>query len=76
MTSRPTGTDVKESDIDIMILADEHQAARREIARFNAKAERQIASIIVDANESAWLRRVDKPLYDNVERGIVLWESQ
>ncbi|MDE1863569.1 MAG: nucleotidyltransferase domain-containing protein [Thaumarchaeota archaeon] len=71
-----TGTDVRESDIDIMVLTDERQATRREIAKFNAMAERQVAPIIVDANEFARLRRLDKPLYDNVERGIVLWESQ
>ena len=70
------GTDVRESDIDIMILADKRQGVTSEIAKFNSRAERQIAPIIVDANEFARLRRVDKPLYDNIERGIVLWESQ
>lgn len=70
------GTDVKESDIDLMILTDEPQAARREISNFNSNAERQITPIIVDANQFAKLRRDDRPLYDNIEHGIVLWEMQ
>ncbi len=70
------GTDTRESDIDIMILTDEQQSTRREISRFNSKAERQVTPIIVGANDFARLGREDKPLYDNIERGIVLWESQ
>ncbi|MGI0047058.1 MAG: nucleotidyltransferase domain-containing protein [Nitrosotalea sp.] len=70
------GTDVKESDIDMMILTDESVTARKEITRFNSRAKRRIASIIVDANEFARLRRNDTPLYDNIERGIVLWEAR
>lgn len=70
------GTDVKESDIDMMILTDESGVVRKEITKFNSKAKRRIAPIIVDANEFAKLRRNDRPLYDNIERGIVLWEAQ
>jgi hypothetical protein len=67
---------VKESDIDMMILTDGSVAARKEITRFNSKTKRRIVPILVDANELAKLRRNDRPLYDNIERGIVLWEAQ
>ncbi len=70
------GTDVKESDIDMIILTDESGVVRKEISKFNSRAKRRIVPIIVDANEFARLRRDDKPLYDNIERGIVLWEAQ
>jgi predicted nucleotidyltransferase len=70
------GIDVSESDIDLMILTDERGFVKEEITRFNSHAKRRIAPIIVDANEFARLRRNDAPLYDNIERGIVLWETQ
>jgi len=70
------GTDVKESDVDLMVLADQKDAVRKEINRFNSKEKRRVAPIIVDANELAKLRREDKALYENIERGIVLWEME
>jgi len=70
------GTDVKESDIDMLILTSEKSKARETISEFNRKNERKIASIIVDANEFVKLKREDKPLFENIERGIVLWETE
>lgn len=70
------GTDVKQSDIDMMILTDEQKDVRGKIAKFNSSAKRRIVPILVDANELAKLRLDDRPLYDNIERGIVLWEAQ
>jgi predicted nucleotidyltransferase len=70
------GTDVKESDVDIFILTSEKNIVRRRISEFNSRNERKIAPIIIDANEFAKLRKEDKPLYENIERGIALWESE
>ena len=67
---------MRQSDIDMMILTDEQKDVREKIAKFNSSAKRRIAPILVDANELAKLRLDDKPLYDNIERGIVLWEAQ
>jgi predicted nucleotidyltransferase len=76
--SSAKGTDVKESDIDLLILTDNREAARNEINGFNnsSKGERRIAPIIVDANELAKMRREDSALYENIERGIILWETE
>jgi predicted nucleotidyltransferase len=70
------GTDVRESDIDLLVVTDDKEAARKEINRFNAKEKRRVVPIIVDANEFARLKREDRPLYDNIERGIVLWQRE
>jgi len=70
------GTDVKQSDIDIFFLTLEKDIVRRKISEFNSRNKRKIAPIIIDANEFAKLRKEDKPLYENIERGIVLWESE
>lgn len=71
------GSDVRESDIDLLVVtADEKSAARKRIDEFNAKSERRIAPIIVDANEFVKLKREDRPLYENIDRGIVLWQAE
>ena len=70
------GTDVKGSDLDLFVLTSEKAYARGKISEFNRKSERKIAPIVVDANEFASLRREDKPLYENVQRGITLWETE
>ena len=75
--SSAQGTDVKDSDIDLLILTDDKEAARNEINRFNSsRAERRIAPIIVDANEFAKMRRGDSALYENIGRGIILLEME
>lgn len=70
------GTDGKSSDIDVFILTREKDLVRKRISEFNRKSERRIAPIVVDSNEFVTLRRDDKALYDNIERGIVLWQAE
>jgi len=70
------GIDVKGSDIDLFILGSEKGTVKRMISDFNRKSERKIAPIIADTNEFVHLKREDEPLYENIERGIVLWETE
>lgn len=70
------GIDVKESDIDLFILTAEKDLVRRALSKFNRRNKRKVAPIIVDANEFIKLKREDKPLYENIERGIVLWQTK
>ena len=74
--SSAQGTDVKESDIDLFALTLEKGPVRTDISQFNRKSDRKIASIVVDANEFAKLKRTDKALYENIERGITLWQAE
>ncbi len=74
--SSAQGTDVKESDIDLFVLTGEKNHVRRMVSGFNAKHERKIAPIIVDANGFVKLKKDDRPLYENIERGITLWETK
>ena len=69
------GTDVAESDIDILILTDEKKLANNIVSAFNRKSERPIAPIIVSMEEFARMRKEDKPLFERIDRGIVLWET-
>jgi predicted nucleotidyltransferase len=74
--SSAQGTDVKESDMDFFVLTSDKNSVRNEISEFNRKSERKIAAIIVDANEYVKLKRNDRALYENIERGITLWPAE
>lgn len=69
------GTDVSESDIDILILTDEKTALKESVSRFNQKGARKISPIILDVDEFVRMKREDKPLFERIDRGIVLWET-
>lgn len=70
------GTDVKDSDIDLFILASDPEAIQREVRFYEQKIDRRIAPIVVDSNELAKMKIKDKPLYERVSRGITLWEHE
>jgi predicted nucleotidyltransferase len=70
------GTDTKESDIDLLVLTDKKEVAGKVISEFNRKSLRRVAPITVNMNEYISLKRDDKALYENIERGITLWEAE
>lgn len=70
------GIDTKESDIDLLIITAEKDHVKKIISLFTGKIVRRVSPIIVDVNEFIALKREDKPLYENIERGIVLWEAE
>lgn len=69
------GTDVKESDIDLLLLTDEKSQLTNTVHKFNAKSQRRIAPIILDPQGFSKLRREDTALFDRISRGIVLWQK-
>jgi predicted nucleotidyltransferase len=69
------GTDAAESDIDVLILTEDKIAAKAAVSAFNRKAKRQMAPMILDVQEFAALGKEDKPLYERIDGGIVLWET-
>jgi predicted nucleotidyltransferase len=70
------GTDTRESDIDLFVLTSAKSTVRRRIRDFNRASERSVTPVVVDTNELTRLKREDKPLYENMRRGIVLWEKE
>lgn len=69
------GTNVRESDTDLYILSSEKGIIKKIIHDFNQKHVRKISPIVVDVTELIRLKRDDRPLYENIERGIILWEA-
>lgn len=74
--STSKGTDTKESDVDLFILSSEKQDVSNKISSFNRKLEKKINPIVVDSNELAKMKREDPPLYDNIDRGTILWQAE
>ena len=70
------GTDTKDSDIDLLVLTSAKSSVRKKMHDFNRTSDRKITPVIVDMNELTKLKREDKPLYDNIERGMALWEKE
>jgi len=74
--SRSEGTDLKGSDIDLFILTNEKNKARSKVSAYQNRTGIRMAPVIVNANELVRLRKEDKPLYERIFKGIVLWESE
>jgi predicted nucleotidyltransferase len=70
------GTDTKDSDIDLTVITTEKEQVKKTVNEFNQKNERKIAPIVVTMNEYILMKKEDKPLYENIERGITLWEAE
>jgi len=70
------GTNVKKSDIDLLILSEENKKVREIASKYSEKLSRKASPIIATANEFRQLRSKDRPLYERAVKGIVLWESR
>lgn len=70
------GTDVRDSDVDLFVLAENENIVRERLAMFVRKHyySQPLSPIIMDAAKFARLRREDPSLYQNILRGKVLWE--
>ncbi len=69
------GTDTPESDIDILIVAEEKKHAMVQVRSFNRSSARPVSPIIVNTEEFTRLKREDRPLFERIEKGVVLWEA-
>lgn len=69
------GTDVKDSDIDLLLLTNEKSQLKGTLHKFNAKSQRRIAPIILDPQGFSKLRREDSALFDRISRGMILWQK-
>jgi DNA-binding transcriptional ArsR family regulator len=70
------GKDAKDSDLDLYILTRDPSKAKDAVRRAEKKLVRHLSTIIVDAQGEIRLRRDERPLYDNISRGRVLWEKE
>lgn len=69
-----TGTDTVSSDIDLFIVADEDDKDNVQSIISNYYSTREIKPIIVDTIELMELENNDKVFYNEVMKGIEIWE--
>ena len=70
------GTDVKHSDIDLFVLTADVEEVRKRINSCERKLDRRISPIVMDSTGLTKIKSKDKPLYERIVRGIVLWEQE
>ncbi len=73
--SAAEGNDTKDSDLDLFLLVEDKEKARTEIANARKKIERKISPIIMERNEYIKLKTKDKVFYDNINKGIILFDE-
>lgn len=72
--SASRGEDDSGSDIDLFILSNDPQATKEMLSCI--KTERKIQAIIKSPSELADFKEKEKVFYEEVSRGIVLWEER
>jgi predicted nucleotidyltransferase len=70
------GTDTAESDIDLLILTGDKEKTRKIIALTRKKLSRRVAPILLTSLELSQLKDRDRPLHEQVSRGITLWQEE
>lgn len=68
------GEDRFDSDIDMLILSKYRKSILREISNF--PSERKLSPIVITKDEYFQLRTRDKPFYNQIKSGKLLWESE
>jgi len=74
--SSAEGTDEKDSDIDMYVLARDPNEVKDILRRFQKKLVRNLSPIIVDAEGQMRLRKGDRPLFEEISRGRILWQRE
>ena len=72
--SASRGEDDQKSDIDLFILAKDPQAVKEPLS--SIKMKRKIQAVIKSPSELADLKEEDVTFYNEVDRGITLWEEK
>ncbi len=72
--STASGEDTQESDIDIFIAAEDKKKVSELIESFQKRVERKVSPIIMNTFEFRNLATKDKPLYERINMGKIIYE--
>src|SRR3989338_4938761 len=67
------GLDTENSDIDMAIVSQEEQGVRRLIKQ--QKTTREIQALIFNPKDFMALQDTDRPLYERIQKGNILWRT-
>lgn len=71
--SAARGEDRKDSDLDLLIVSKDPEAAEKVISRF--KSKRKIQPVIKTSTELIQMEEKNKEFFKEINSGIVLWEE-
>jgi len=66
------GEDTSESDIDLIVLTNEKEKANKLV--INKKFDRKIQAVVVNAADLMKNKEKDKAFYQEINKGITLWD--
>ncbi len=69
-----TGEDTDESDIDLFVLTNEKEKVNKKILKTNYN--RKIQAVVVNAADLIKIKEKDKGFYQEINKGITLWNDQ
>jgi len=67
-----SGEDTIESDIDLIILTNEKEKVNKKI--LDAKVNRKIQAVVVNTGDLMKIKEKDKAFYQEINKGITLWD--
>ncbi len=70
------GSDGEDSDIDMLVVTRNRQAAERTIQRDGRSIDRRISSVIVSPLEFSGMKEKDRAFYEQASKGIVMWQAE
>ena len=70
------GTDSNASDIDLLILTSDKDRVKKLIATHRRILSRKVSPIVLNLIEFSELKNRDRPFYEQVSKGIVLWQEE
>lgn len=70
------GTDSIASDIDLLILTSDKDRVKKLIASSRRILSRKVSPIVLNLIEFSELKDKDRVFYEQVSRGIVLWQEE
>jgi predicted nucleotidyltransferase len=70
------GTDSKERDIDLLVLVNDKKEVRRVIQLERRAVKRRVPPMILSPVEFSTLKEKDPAFYEQVLKGITVWESE
>ena len=68
------GIDIIDSDMDLAIISQEEQEVRKIVKK--EKMAREIQALIFNSSKFMALAEKDRPLYERIQKGVVLWRAE
>jgi predicted nucleotidyltransferase len=70
------GTDSKESDVDILVVASDKEAAEKTVRKAKSGTGRRISPVILKPLEFSELKEEDPSFYEQANKGTTLWQPE